>query len=62
MATMMVIIGAVGIGYELQSSFGMFEYPRVSTIVILIFITKFIINFISLIYSKKNLVIYISYK
>ena len=30
MATMLGIVGAGGIGYELQSSFRMFEYPKVS--------------------------------
>jgi len=53
MATMLGIVGAGGIGYELQSSFRMFEYPRVSAIIILIFITIFIIDhFSSLIRSK----------
>ena len=53
MATMLGIVGAGGIGYELQSSFRMFEYQRVSAIIILIFITIFIIDhFSSLIRSK----------
>ena len=47
MATMLGIVGAGGIGYELQSSFRMFEYQRVSAIIILIFITIFIIDHIS---------------
>ena len=47
MATMLGIVGAGGIGYELQSSFRMFEYQKVSTIIILIFITIFIIDHIS---------------
>ena len=47
MATMLGIVGAGGIGYELQSSFRMFEYERVSAIVILIFFTIFIIDHIS---------------
>ena len=47
MATMLGIVGAGGIGYELQSSFRMFEYERVSTIIILIFITIFIIDHLS---------------
>jgi phosphonate transport system permease protein len=47
MATMLGIVGAGGIGYELQSSFRMFEYPRVSSIIILIFITIFLIDYIS---------------
>ena len=47
MATMLGIVGAGGIGYELQSSFRMFEYERVSAIVILIFFTIFIIDYIS---------------
>ena len=47
MATMLGIVGAGGIGYELQSSFRMFEYPRVSAIVIIIFITIFMIDNIS---------------
>lgn len=44
MATMLGIVGAGGIGYELQSSFRMFEYQRVSAIVILIFVTIFFID------------------
>ena len=53
MATMLGIVGAGGIGYELQSSFRMFEYERVSAIIILIFLTIFIIdNFSSFIRSK----------
>jgi phosphonate transport system permease protein len=47
MATMLGIVGAGGIGYELQSSFRMFEYPKVSAIIIIIFITIFIIDNLS---------------
>lgn len=47
MATMLGIVGAGGIGYELQSSFRMFEYQKVSTIILLIFIAIFIIDYIS---------------
>ncbi|MBT5214421.1 MAG: phosphonate ABC transporter, permease protein PhnE [Pelagibacteraceae bacterium] len=47
MATMLGIVGAGGIGYELQSAFRMFEYPKVSAIIIIIFITIFIIDNIS---------------
>ena len=47
MATMLGIVGAGGIGYELQSSFRMFEYEKVSAIIILIFITIYIIDYIS---------------
>jgi phosphonate transport system permease protein len=47
MATMLGIVGAGGIGYELQSSFRMFEYPRVSAIIIIIFIAIFIIDNLS---------------
>jgi phosphonate transport system permease protein len=47
MATMLGIVGAGGIGYELQSSFRMFEYERVSAIIILIFLTIFIIDHLS---------------
>jgi len=47
MATMLGIVGAGGIGYELQSSFRLFEYPRVSAIVIVIFVTIFLIDMIS---------------
>ena len=47
MATMLGIVGAGGIGYELQSSFRMFEYETVSTIIIIIFITIFIIDYFS---------------
>lgn len=53
MATMLGIVGAGGIGYELQSSFRMFEYQKVSAIIIIIFITILIIdNLSSLIRSK----------
>jgi phosphonate transport system permease protein len=53
MATMLGIVGAGGIGYELQSAFRMFEYPKVSAIIIIIFVTIFIIdNMSSLIRSK----------
>ena len=47
MATMLGIVGAGGIGYELQSSFRMFEYERVSAIIIIIFITIFLIDHLS---------------
>ena len=47
MATMLGIVGAGGIGYELQSSFRMFEYPRVSAIILIIFATIFAIDMIS---------------
>jgi len=53
MATMLGIVGAGGIGYELQSAFRMFEYQKVSAIIIIIFITIFIIdNLSSFIRSK----------
>lgn len=44
MATMLGIVGAGGIGYELQSAFRMFEYPKVSAIIIIIFVTIFLID------------------
>ena len=47
MATMLGIVGAGGIGYELQSSFRMFEYERVSAIIIIIFFTIFFIDHLS---------------
>ena len=47
MATMLGIVGAGGIGYELQSSFRMFEYQKVSAIIIIIFITIFLIDNLS---------------
>tara|TARA_B100001964_G_C14213122_1_gene591421 strand:- start:850 stop:1680 length:831 start_codon:yes stop_codon:yes gene_type:complete len=47
MATMLGIVGAGGIGYELQSSFRMFEYQKVSAIIIIIFITIFFIDHLS---------------
>ena len=53
MATMLGIVGAGGIGYELQSSFRMFEYERVSAIIILIFITIFIIDHLSSLIRSK---------
>ena len=53
MATMLGIVGAGGIGYELQSSFRMFEYERVSAIIILIFFTIFLIDYFSSIIRSK---------
>ena len=53
MATMLGIVGAGGIGYELQSSFRMFEYQKVSAIIIIIFITIFIIDHISSLIRSK---------
>ena len=53
MATMLGIVGAGGIGYELQSSFRMFEYERVSAIIILIFITIFVIDHLSSLIRSK---------
>jgi phosphonate transport system permease protein len=47
MATMLGIVGAGGIGYELISAFRMFRYPQVTTIIIIIFLTILIIDFIS---------------
>jgi phosphonate transport system permease protein len=47
MATMLGIVGAGGIGYELQSSFRMFQYPRVAAIVIVIFVAIFAIDLLS---------------
>ena len=53
MATMLGIVGAGGIGYELQSSFRMFEYQKVSAIIILIFITIFGIDYLSSLIRSK---------
>ncbi len=53
MATMLGIVGAGGIGYELQSSFRMFEYEKVSAIIILIFVTIFIIDHLSAFIRSK---------
>src|SRR5210317_1208411 len=53
MATMLGIVGAGGIGYELQSSFRMFEYERVSSIIILIFFTITIIDYLSSLIRSK---------
>ena len=53
MATMLGIVGAGGIGYELQSAFRMFNYPRVSAIVIIIFFTIFLIDLLSSFIRKK---------
>jgi phosphonate transport system permease protein len=47
MATMLGIVGAGGIGYRLQSAFRMFQYREVSAIIIIIFITIYIIDIIS---------------
>ena len=55
MATMLGIVGAGGIGYELQSAFRMFEYERVSAIIILIFVTIFAIDKLSAFVRDKLL-------
>lgn len=47
MATMLGIVGAGGIGYELISAFRMFRYQKVTTIIIIIFVTILAIDFIS---------------
>jgi phosphonate transport system permease protein len=47
MATMLGIVGAGGIGYELQSAFRLFEYPRVSAIVLVIFVAIYALDMIS---------------
>ena len=53
MATMLGIVGAGGIGYELQSSFRMFEYQKVSAIIIIIFVAIFIIDHLSSLIRSK---------
>jgi len=47
MATMLGIVGAGGIGYELQSAFRLFEYPRVSAIILVIFVAIYAIDMVS---------------
>lgn len=47
MATILGIVGAGGIGYRLISSFRMFEYQEVSAIIIIIFVTIFLLDAIS---------------
>ena len=44
MATMLGIVGAGGIGYQLQSAFRMFQYREVSAIIIIIFIAIYLID------------------
>ena len=53
MATMLGIVGAGGIGYELQSSFRMFEYEKVSAIIVIIFVTIFLIDHFSAFIRSK---------
>lgn len=53
MATMLGIVGAGGIGYELLSSFRMFQYERVSAIIILIFLVIFVIDHLSAFIRSK---------
>jgi len=53
MATMLGIVGAGGIGYELISSFRMFRYKNVTTIIIIIFVTILIIDYLSAFIRKK---------
>ncbi len=47
MATMLGIVGAGGIGYRLQSAFRMFHYREVSAIILIIFVTIYIIDIVS---------------
>ncbi|MFH1581672.1 MAG: phosphonate ABC transporter, permease protein PhnE [Pseudomonadota bacterium] len=54
MATMLGIVGAGGIGYRLQSSFRMFHYREVSAIIIIIFVTIYLIDIVS---SKLRLLL-----
>ena len=54
MATMLGIVGAGGIGYRLQSAFRMFHYHEVSAIIIIIFVTIYLIDIIS---SKLRLAV-----
>lgn len=54
MATMLGIVGAGGIGYRLQSAFRMFHYKEVAAIIIIIFVTIYIIDVIS---SKLRLLV-----
>ena len=53
MATMLGIVGAGGIGYELLSACRMCNYPRVSAIIIIIFITIFFIDLFSSFIRKR---------
>ncbi len=53
MATMLGIVGAGGIGYELISAFRMFRYQKVTTIILIIFVTILAIDFISSNIRKK---------
>jgi phosphonate transport system permease protein len=55
MATMLGIVGAGGIGYELVSSFRMFQYQRVTTIIVIIFIAILLIDIFSGWVRKKLL-------
>lgn len=47
MATMLGIVGAGGIGYRLQSAFRMFNYQEVSAIIVIIFLTIYVIDHMS---------------
>jgi len=47
MATVIGIVGAGGIGQELKGRYDMFEYGHVATILLMIFITVFILDQIS---------------
>ncbi len=47
MATMLGIVGAGGIGFRLQSAFRMFQYREVSAIIIIIFLTIYLIDIFS---------------
>ena len=56
MATVIGIVGAGGIGQELKGRYDMFEYGHVATILVMIFITVFLLDQISgKIRSKFNL-------
>ena len=47
MATMLGIVGAGGIGYSLQSAFRMFHYREVTAIILIIFVTIYLIDVFS---------------
>jgi phosphonate transport system permease protein len=47
MATVIGLVGAGGIGQELKGRFDMYEYPRVGTILIAIFVVVILLDIVS---------------
>jgi len=53
MATVIGLVGAGGIGQELKGRFDMFQYDRVGTMLLVIFLTVMALDLISARFRKR---------